>query len=301
MNTNTTTFRLLPHTQEQVYGLDRRSAQITGWEIEKFKIKDLWKYTTGKNTRIAILDTGCDKDHDDLKEAIVDGYNAITHNDNFNDDNGHGSHVAGTIAARNNGIGIVGVAPEASILAVKVLNHNGEGTSQNIAEGIVWAADNNSDIITMSLASPSPSTRVSRAINYATNKGCLVVCAAGNSGNESGIQYPAKLPSTIAIGSIGQNLNISPFTCLGPEIDFLSPGENIFSCGHKNNYIIMSGTSMATPFAVGCMSLLLSDLKNKTHNSKLSKQEIVRMLNNKSIKTTTQPIYRIVQPALYDL
>lgn len=274
-------FKLLPHTKEKIYGFDSKSAQIIGWEISKFDITDYWKYSTGKNIRVAVLDTGCDTNHDDLKDAITDGFNAIDENTNVCDDNGHGTHVAGTIAARNNSTGMVGIAPESEIVPVKVLNKRGSGTSANIAKGIIWAADNNCDIITMSLASPVTSKTVEDAIIYATNKDVIVVCAAGNNGNHTPIMYPAKMPQTIAIGSIGQDLRLSHFSCIGPELDFLSPGENIFSCAPNNSYTLMSGTSMSTPYAVGCIALSLCFDKS---NFSRDKNSIVKLFNKYSKK-----------------
>lgn len=277
-------FKLLPHTKEKIYGFNSKSAQVIGWEISQFNIEKYWQYSTGQNIRIAVLDTGCDKNHEDLKDNIVDGYNAIDQNSNASDDNGHGTHVAGTIAAKNNLTGMVGVSPESKIVPVKVLNKRGSGSAKNIANGIIWAADHGCDLITMSLASPSSSSLVEEAIVYATNKGVIVVCAAGNNGNSTPIMYPAKMPETIAIGSIGQNLGLSNFSCVGPELDFLSPGENIFSCAPGNSYTLMSGTSMSTPYAIGCIALTLSAYKNKQIKISLKKNDIVKLFSQHIIK-----------------
>lgn len=258
---------LLPFIRENVYGLNPKSAQIIGWEINTFKIQDQWKYSTGKGIKIAVIDTGCDLDHPDLKNNILQGINLLDPKKDPSDDNGHGTHVSGSISAENNGCGTVGVAPESKILPIKALDAAGNGNNTIIAKAIIFAADNKCDFITMSLGSPVDSKDIYNAIKYATKKRCIIFCAAGNNGENSPIMYPAKYNETIAIGSIDKNLNRSTFTCKGKELDFLSPGQDIFSCVPDNNYAIMSGTSMATPFAVGCASLLLSyaRLNSKQH------------------------------------
>lgn len=258
---------LLPFIRENVYGLNPLSAQIIGWEIKTFNIQDQWKYSKGKDTKIAVIDTGCDLDHPDLKNNILQGINLIDPKKEPYDDNGHGTHVTGSICAEDNGCGMVGVAPESKVLPIKALDAAGNGNNSIIAKGIIFAADNKCNFITMSLGSPVDSSDIYNAIKYAIKKGCVIFCAAGNSGEGNPIMYPAKYAETIAIGSVDRNLNRSNFTCKGDELDFLSPGQDIFSCVPDNSYAIMSGTSMANPFAVGCASLLLSyaKLNNKEH------------------------------------
>lgn len=253
---------LLPYIEEPVYGLTTQSIQYIGWEIQKFNIQNLWNKSKGSNVVIGVLDTGCDFNHEDIKDNIMQGVNIIDPKKDPMDDNGHGTHVTGTICATNNGIGMVGVAPESKVKPVKILDKNGQGSSKNIAKGVIWAADNKCDLITMSLGSKAYNKSIAQAIDYAVSKGCVVFCAAGNSGSKSDIMYPAKLQSTIAIGAIDQNLNRTEFTCSGDELDFLSPGHEIISCIPGNAYAMMSGTSMANPFAVGCAALYLSYYKN---------------------------------------
>lgn len=254
--------RLLPFIREDIYGLDPLSAQIIGWEINQFKIQDEWKYSQGENVKIGVIDTGCDLDHIDLKSNILSGINLIDPKKDPYDDNGHGTHVCGSIAAENNGLGMVGISPKSKIVPIKALDGSGSGSNKIIAKGIVFAADSGCDLITMSLGSPNHSKDIYDAILYAIKKNCVIFCAAGNSGENSPIMYPARYDEVIAIGSIDRNLNRSPFTCKGEELDFLSPGQDILSCVPKNNYALMSGTSMANPFAVGCASLLLSYAKS---------------------------------------
>lgn len=260
---------LLPFIRENVYGLNPSVAQIIGWEINTFNIQNQWKYSTGENVKVAVIDTGCDLDHPDIKNNLLQGINILDPKKDPYDDNGHGTHVSGSIGAENNGHGMVGVAPNSKILPIKALDAAGNGNNKNIAKAILFAADNGCDFITMSLGSPGNSEDIYGAIKYAINKGCIIFCAAGNHGEGSPIMYPAKYPETIAIGSIDRNLNRSSFTCKGDELDFLSPGQDILSCVPDNSYALMSGTSMANPFAVGCAALLLSFAKKHNKHSML--------------------------------
>jgi major intracellular serine protease len=299
---------LLPHTTENIYGLNSSSAQIYGWEIKKFNIEKEWTFSQGEGIKIAVIDTGCDVYHPDLKNNLLQGKNFISKNDPI-DDNGHGTHVSGTIAAQNNNTGIVGVAPQSKIIPIKALNGDGNGNNNTIAKAIIWATDNNANFITMSLGSPYDSSDIKSAINYANRKGCVVFCAAGNSGPNTEIMYPARYSNTVAIGSIGQQLNRSRFTCAGEELDFLSPGENILSCMPNNNYAIMSGTSMANPFAVGCAALAASYAKKIKNNSlktyvdyiNLFKQNTLKLKDKKFNNQKKYEGYGIIQPSCSQL
>jgi major intracellular serine protease len=249
---------LLPYTREDLFGITPETKQITGWEIDKFGIKSLWNKSQGDGVTVAVIDTGCDINHEDIKNNIIDSINFDNPNQKVNDIAGHGTHVSSTIAAENNGTGMVGVAPKTKIIAVKALGDNGNGNLNNIAKAIKWAADRKVDFITMSLGSPYPAQLLESAIDYAASKGCVMFCAAGNSGKNTDIMYPAKYNHTIAIGAINENLDRTDFTCSGDSLDFLAPGYNILGCVPGNKYALMSGTSMSNPFVVGCASLLLS-------------------------------------------
>ena len=253
---------LLPYTREDIFGLDT-TKQISGWEIEKFSIRSLWSKSQGEGVTVAVIDTGCDLDHEDIKNNIIDSVN-FTSKEKVREVAGHGTHVASTIAAENNATGMVGVAPKTKIVAVKALGDNGNGSLNNISKAIMWSADRKVDFITMSLGSHFPSKELELAINYAADKGSIIFCAAGNSGKDTDIMYPAKYDHTIAIGAINEKLERTDFTCSGDSLDFLAPGHNILGCVPGNKYALMSGTSMSNPFAVGCASLLLS--YNKKHN-----------------------------------
>ncbi len=271
---------LLPHIRQNIYGLNYNNQQVIPWSISNFNVEKEWKLAAGEGVTVAVIDTGCDLDHPDLVHSLVDGYNFIGGNKAPVDDNGHGSHVAGTIAAENNRKGIVGVAPKCKIMPIKSLGRDGSGSLQAICEGILFAADNGADIITMSLGTPVGSMYMRQCVNYAVDKGCVFFCAAGNSGQRSELMYPAKYSDTISIGSVSNDLKISRFSCsTGTELDFLAPGEDVISCVPDDSYANMSGTSMANPFAAGCAALIMSYKKRR-----LTKYQYIQHFSKYSLK-----------------
>ena len=276
--------RLLPFVRQDVFGLDYKNQQILPWSLSKFNVPKEWSKTKGEGVIVAVIDTGCDLDHVDLKDSYVTGRNFIHKGREPYDENGHGTHVAGTIAASHNTMGVVGVAPASKIMPIKALDKNGTGALKGICEGIIWAADNGADIITMSLGTPSGSMVLRQCINYASSRGCVIFCAAGNSGKGQELMYPAKYTDTISIGSISRYLKISNFSCsTGSELDFLAPGEDILSCVPENKYANMTGTSMANPFAAGCGALYLAYCKQKGM-SQPNKYDVIEHFEKYSLK-----------------
>lgn len=226
------------------------------------------------------MDTGI-IDHPDLKVNIKGGINFTTSNPkDYVDRQGHGTHVAGIIAAEDNAIGVIGVAPKAEIYAVKVLGDQGHGSFDMIVKGIDWAVDNKMDIISMSLGSSASSTQIHEAVKRAYKKNITVVAAAGNDGDEyddNDMGYPARYPETIAVGSINKYMKRSWFSSDGEELDIMAPGEEIYSTYLKNEYAILSGTSMATPFITGILALLISEhRKSKSKKTPIDTPEQIR-------------------------
>lgn len=272
-------YKLLPHIKENLYGINTNAIQMIPWSIKQFEIENVWQKSTGKEVVVGVIDTGCDKDHPDIIDNLLPGFNSIEKNDSFDDDNGHGTHVCGTIGAINNNLGIVGIAPNVKILPIKALTKKGEGGSLWVANGIKWAVDHGAHIITMSLGSSSSDSMLENAIKYAVKNNVIVFCAAGNSGNNVDIMYPARLDTTISIGAINRHLEVSWFSCCGEQLDFVAPGEDIISCFPGGGYSNMSGTSMAAPYAVGCAALLLSYRNFKLKN----KEEYIEEFRKESI------------------
>lgn len=282
---------LLPYIREDVYGLSVDDPQFKGWELQKFNIPNLWRKARGEGVVVAVIDTGCDLSHKDLVDNLLPGKNFINQSKEPIDGAGHGTHVSSTIAASDNGFGMVGVAPATKIIPIKALGDDGSGSMSAVTDSIYWAANRGGvNFITMSLGSPTPAKSIEDAITYANSKGCIVFCAAGNSGENSEIMYPAKYKNTISIGAIDEHMNRTSFTCSGDDLDFLAPGHNIIGCVPGNRYASMSGTSMSNPFVVGCASLLLSYNK-KYHKYKLDTFEDYIDVFKKNTMDLSNPKY----------
>jgi major intracellular serine protease len=293
---------LLPFIREDVHGLSPNDPQEIGWEIKLMGVDKQWNKSAGKNVTVAVIDTGCDINHPDIKDNIVDTYNAINGTKDATDDNGHGSHVCGTIAAINNNRGIVGVAPQAKIIAIKALGRNGTGSGSSVAKGIKYAVDNGADIITMSLGMPYNDMEIKKQLKYALKSNVISFCAAGNSGRSVDIMYPAKLEETFSIGAIDKNMNIGNFTCSGESLDFLAPGVDILSIIPGGKYALMTGTSMSNPFAAGVGALYLSKYKYMNNGKRMSMNEMLDMLKSGCIDTSNREKkhqgYGILKPLL---
>lgn len=231
------------------------------WGIQRINAPAAWSSgNTGKGVKIAVLDTGIAA-HTDL--ADLSGVSIVNYTESYLDDNGHGTHVAGIIAAKNDFTGVVGVAPGAQLFAVKVLDGNGSGYLSDVVKGIEWATLNHMDIINMSLGSPNKSLTLETAVNAAYNSGVLLVAAAGNSGgantSKNNVEYPAKYASVIAVAATSSDINNTraSFSSTGLEVEVSAPGVNIKSTYLNNSYATMSGTSMATPMVAGDLALLI--------------------------------------------
>ncbi len=249
-------FVLPPYKVEQVL---ITSAEIIDWGLEMFAIPNLWKQTKGQGIKVAVLDTGIVLRHPEFIGAIEEARDFTRSPSGPHDVEGHGTHVAGIIAARQNRGGVVGVAPLAKLLVGKVLGDNGYGTAQQLVRGIRWAIDQKADIISMSLGSPIPSPEIHEAIKAAIQAGIFVVCAAGNSGPDlDTVDYPGLYPETIAVGAIDRRRRVAKFSSRGQGVDIVAPGDQILSTYPPRGVAVLSGTSMATPFVSGVVALMLA-------------------------------------------
>lgn len=233
-------------------------AQIIPWGIATVKAPAAWSISKGTTVKVAIMDTGIDLTHPDLQSNIKGGINTIKPAKSANDDNGHGTHVAGIVAAVNNTIGVVGVAPEVHLYAVKVLNAAGSGWLSDIIEGFQWCIDNQIKVINMSFGSDGTNSSEQEAVTQAYNAGITLVAAAGNDGYANSVDYPGAYPEVIAVSAIDANLKLASFSSYGPEVDITAPGVQIYSTYKKAAYATMSGTSMATPHVTGVAALRLA-------------------------------------------
>ncbi|MGM0846658.1 MAG: S8 family peptidase [Bacillota bacterium] len=216
-----------------------------------------WNVTRGSSSQeIAILDSGVDYNHPDLASKTIRGYDFVDNDYYPMDLNGHGTHVAGTAAAiTNNSRGVAGMAPNTKILAVRVLDANGSGSLNDIADGIRYAADQGAEVINLSLGCDCNTTTLENAVNYAWNKGSVVIAAAGNDGVSTTFE-PASYSNVIAVGAVDSRDRRASFSNYGSWVDVTAPGVDIASTVPNNGYSYMSGTSMAAPHVAGLAGLL---------------------------------------------
>ena len=232
--------------------------------VQQVNAPQAWGYSQGKGIRVAVVDTGIDFKHPDLQPNYVGGASFVPGTATPMDDQGHGTHCAGTIAAAVEGTNVVGVAPQASLYAVKVLNQNGSGQFSWIIAGIDWCIQNEMHIVSMSLGGPSAPAALEDVCNTAWDKGLLLVAAAGNDGlrnpvppAESNVLFPAKYRNVIAVSAIDSSNVIAPFSSTGPEVDVCAPGVTVLSDRLGGGTTTMNGTSMACPHVAGVAALAL--------------------------------------------
>lgn len=262
---NNTRCSLFPYERTDILSVQEARQQL-GWNITAFDLPKAWKETKGEGVKVAVIDTGCDLDHPDLVHALLPGRNLVNKNALPWDDCGHGTHASGIIAAADNKIGVVGVAPMANIIPIKVLDEHGNGDLKTVTEGVYAAIDLGADMLSMSLGCPQPLPALRTALKAAADKGIPTFVAAGNAGRTKDVFYPAAYEETIAIGAIDRNFNRAEFSNTGRNLDFMAPGVDILSTVPKHWYALMSGTSMASPWVVGIAALLLSACR-KHHGS----------------------------------
>jgi len=237
-------------------------AQVLPWGVDRIDAELVWSLNTADPIKVGIIDTGISNTHPDLLDNIKGGVNTINSRKSWNDDNGHGSHVAGIVAGLDNTIGVIGVGPAADLYAIKVLDRNGSGYLSDVIEGIQWAIANNMHVVNMSLGTTSNITSFHDAVTVAKNAGIVVVAAAGNSGSSadgsSTVIYPAAYPETIAVSATDSTDTIASWSSRGPEVDLAAPGVDIYSTYKGTGYATLSGTSMAAPHVTGSAALVLN-------------------------------------------
>ncbi|WP_310552123.1 S8 family peptidase [Paenibacillus glufosinatiresistens] len=252
----------ISNTQVIPWGIHAIGADLTNSKKEE-----------GKNIKVAVLDTGVSV-HEDLK--VAGGVNILDNTSSYLDDNGHGTHVAGTITAKNNLYGVVGAAPEVDLYAVKVLDSNGNGDYARIIQGIDWCIENKINIISMSFSGTSESDALHSEIQKAYSKGILLISSIGNTGNDN-INYPSIYSEVLSVGAVDSSLNVAQYSSRGAALDIVAPGTDVLSTTLNNKYGYMSGTSMAVPHVTGAAAAVWSSNKNMTNDE----------LKNRLLETAT--------------
>ncbi len=244
------------------------------WHHARVRSTVAWDYSHGSGTVIAVVDTGVNCSHPDLKNNCIAGRDFVNRDNDPSDDHGHGTHVAGIASAvTNNGIGVAGAGWSASIMPIKVLGSNGNGGHATIADGIVWAVDHGAHVLNMSLGGFYTSSTLRNAVSYAIGKGVVVVSAVGND-NTSNPTYPTAYPGVIGVSATTQSDGRASFSNYGDTVDVAAPGVGILSTVMSGGYQAWSGTSMAAPIVSGIAALLKNQAPSR------SPQQIEALLEN---------------------
>ncbi|WP_036646926.1 S8 family peptidase [Paenibacillus pini] len=253
------------------------------WNLPAIEASKGWNLSRGsKNIIVAIVDTGVDIDHPDLKGQLLEGYNVIDPGSDPMDDVGHGTHVAGIIGALvNNNEGVAGISWYNKILPVKALDKSGSGTTYSVAEGIIWATDHGAKVINLSLGNYADSEFLHDAIKYAYDRDVVIVAASGNDNTERP-GYPAAYPEVLAVAATDQNYKRASFSNYGNYIDVAAPGTSIASTYPGNQYAALSGTSMASPHVTAMAALI------RSKNPELTNKQVMDIMRSNTIDLGTK-------------
>lgn len=225
------------------------------WYYNDINIYPSWsKQYTGAGVKIAVIDSGIDMHHPDLK--LAGGISFAPYSSSYDDDDGHGTHVAGIIAGQGKEDGMEGIAPGSKLYAVKYLNQAGDGGISELLQSIEWCIDHHMDIINMSFVFDNDILPIHEEMNAAYHHGILLVAAAGNGGADSHVMYPAAYSSVIAVSAVNNDNHISSFSSRGKAIEFAAPGFQIYSTYYHHSYAVLNGTSMAAAFVTGVLALI---------------------------------------------
>ncbi|MDI3299260.1 MAG: S8 family peptidase [Bacillota bacterium] len=225
------------------------------WGVRRIQAPEAWEWSQGEEVHVAVLDTGVDLDHPALADRIGAGINLLRPGAPPEDDNGHGTHVAGVIAAHGS---ILGVAPRVWLHPVKALDQEGGGRLSHLVLGLEWCLQHRIQVVNLSLGSLTGNRTMREAVR-AASRSMVLVCAAGNAGPSNGtVLFPARYPEVLAVGAIDRQNRVARFSSRGPELDLVAPGVDILSLWPSGGLRRLSGTSMAAPHVSGSAALALA-------------------------------------------
>lgn len=237
------------------------SAEEISWPLEMCRFPEAWQKATGKGIAIGVIDTGIYTSHPDLQGAVIGGVNVID-GGSYEDDNNHGTYIAGAIAGRLNGLGIVGGAPDASLYAVKVLRASGSGSTSDVIKGYQWCLGEHKinpyfKSVNLSLGSRYPSRAMLDAMDVAAKQGMGTFAAAGND-SRRGLIYPAAYPVAVCVGAVDAKGDKAAFSNWGPALQangVMAPGVRVMAANKNGDWNLVSGTSIATPYVTASHAL----------------------------------------------
>ncbi|MEY7850194.1 S8 family serine peptidase [Natrarchaeobius sp. A-rgal3] len=241
--------------------VDLTDGQHSPWGIERIGATEFHGSAETNAASVAVLDSGVDPDHESLEVADGEAFTdceSLSCTADWDDETGHGTHCAGTVGALDNGAGVVGAYPGADIYALKVLAGDGSGYDSDIAAAIEWCADNDVDVVNLSLGGSDEAKVLEDAVAYAYERGVLVVAAAGNDGELGGIDYPAGYDECIAVGATDDRDEVPEWSARGDGVELVAPGEDVLSTKPDDEYVSLSGTSMSTPHVAAIGAQLMS-------------------------------------------
>ena len=237
-----------------------KRGEIIPYGVKMVGAPFVWGETMGEGIKVGVIDTGVDIAHIDLKDRIIK-YKNFT-NEDYNDYNGHGTHICGIIGASKNNIGLVGVAPRCSMLVAKAFLKDGTCEEKNIINSIRWLTEERVDVINMSFSAQNFTPEYHSVIREADKNGIVMVAAAGNEAKQ-GIGYPARFKEIICVGAVDYNRKKAYFSSMGERVDVAAAGSEILSCYPQGKYAVLSGTSMATPVITGAVALIKAKAKKR--------------------------------------
>lgn len=280
------------HLQGKFEGHPKKgSDEVLPWGVDRIDADNVWdgnhdldvdsRRWAGKGVKVALLDTGVDMNHPDLRKNIKKGYNVVDPQEPPYDALGHGTHVAGTLAAVDNRTGVLGAAPEALIYPVKVMDDEGYGTISGVIEALEWCVKNKMQVVNMSFGTYEDIQSLHDAITEAYNSGIVLVAAAGNDGpGDDTVEYPARYSEVIAVSSTDSTDTITEWSSRGPEVEISAPGADILSTFPDGGYVAGYGTSMAAPHVSGTAALIISSGIRDKNNDGLINSEVREALWN---------------------
>jgi subtilisin family serine protease len=258
-------------------------SQVVDWGLRQSNVPETWKITQGEGVEVLVIDTGFPT-HVDIGDNAIEGANFIP-GEPLEDENGHQSHCVGIICAKNNEIGMVGVAPKSKAICVKALAKSGGGNYGGLSKALDYAIETKPDIVSMSLGGSAPSAMLESRIKKLYEMNIPVVCAAGNTG-QGGVNWPAAYDETIAVAAHDKNGRVASFSSRGDRVEWAAPGVNIYSTYLNNGYASLNGTSMACPFVAGVIALMLAKHKRQEKETGKNDCKTVEQIREHLLKYT---------------